>query len=81
MLQESDTRAMIRLLSEVAAAEGGLTFKRNLLMEGLCELFNVDAWYWCALSGAEAGKQPSFAISLKGGFTEEQFADYPLAST
>ena len=79
MLHDSDTRAMVRLLGEVAAAEGSLAFKRNLLMNGLCELVDVDAWYWCQLGQAESGKQPSFAVSLKGGFTDDQFANYLAA--
>jgi len=67
---------MVRLLGEVAAAEGSLSFKRNLLMSGLCELVGVDAWYWGMVGRAEPGKLPSFAIQIKGGFTEEQFANY-----
>ena len=76
MLQESDTRAMVRILGEVAASDGSVQFKRNLLMNGLCQLVDVDSWYWCMLGRVEPGKQPSFAVNLKGGFSEEQFADY-----
>ena len=76
MLLESDTRAMVRLLAEVGGAQGSLTFKRNLLMNGLCELVGVDAWYWCAIGNAEVGKQISFAIQQKGGLTDEQFAKH-----
>ena len=76
MLQESDTRAMVRFLGEVAAAEGSLPFKRNLLMHGLCRLVDVDAWYWGVIGRSEPGKLPSFTINLKSGFFEQQFADY-----
>lgn len=79
LLTERDTRALIRLLGEVAAAQGTLSQKRALLMDGLCQLIQIDAWYWAMLGRAEPGQLPSFSINLKGGFTDQQFADYLAA--
>lgn len=67
---------MVRLLGDVAAVGGSLSHKRKLLMQGLCELIDADCWHWSMLGDLVPGELPSISVFLKGGFTEQQFADY-----
>jgi DNA-binding CsgD family transcriptional regulator len=76
IITEQDTRAMIKLLGAIAGVNGSLSYKRGLLMDGLCELIGVDCWHWSMLGEVKGGDLPSFSVYLKGGFTEQQFADY-----
>lgn len=71
-----DARAIVRLLGKVASVNGSLSHKRKLLMDGLCELIDVDFWHWSMIRALTVGNAPSFSVFLKGGFTDQQFADY-----
>ncbi len=70
---------MVRLLGEVAASRKDHTGMKRLLMDGLCELVNADAWIWALGCQMEDGKQPVYTSFLHGGFTEERFARYCTA--
>ncbi len=71
LLAESDVRAMIRLLGETAAIEGGHQAKKHFLMDGLCDLIGGNCWIWtlgCGMDKSE-GKQIYVGV-LHGGFDE-----------
>lgn len=75
LIEESDVRAMVRLLGEVAALAGGHNEKKRFLMEGLCELIRGDAWAWTLGTGMDKsdGKQIYCGV-LHGGFDPDRFA-------
>jgi DNA-binding CsgD family transcriptional regulator len=72
-LKETDVRAMVRLLGEVAANSGGHAEKKRQLMEGLCTLIGADYWVWAMCAQMEPGKQPVYVMAHNGGFAEGQF--------
>jgi DNA-binding CsgD family transcriptional regulator len=75
-VSESDTRAMVRLLAEIAVMEGSIFDKRNRLMEGLCDLVGADAWLWMKLGRETAGEAPTFSILQKKWAGESEFVDF-----
>ncbi len=79
LLAETDVRAIVRLLGEVAALPGDHTRKKRHLMDGLCNLIHADAWVWSLACQYEAGKPPMYAGFMHGGFTEDQFPKYLAA--
>lgn len=46
VLSESDVRAMVRLLGEVAGLDADIPAKKRFLMNGVCELVNAEKWLW-----------------------------------
>jgi DNA-binding CsgD family transcriptional regulator len=44
MLLETDVRALVRMLAEVAASDGDLAAKKKLLLSGLSRLVQADGW-------------------------------------
>lgn len=76
VIPESDARAMVRLLGEISANRGSGAEKRKMLMDGLVEMIDADAWCWGMLGRLEAGSMPTFSVLSKGGFSEQRFADY-----
>lgn len=73
-LTEADVRAMVRLLGEVAADQGGHNAQKRRLVEGLCRLVDADSWAWGFCSSLEPGKQPVYIVGLHGGFEPARFA-------
>jgi DNA-binding CsgD family transcriptional regulator len=54
-VEESDMRAIVQLLGEVAALPGGLMGKRCHLLDGLCGLSGATEWKWALFRRAENG--------------------------
>ncbi len=75
-LPESDVRAMVCLLGEVAASRLDLAGKKRLLMGKLCSLVGAEAWAWTLGCQLEPGKQPTYVAFTHGGFDEDRFARY-----
>lgn len=75
-MNENDVRALVRLLGDVAALQGPLAEKRTVLMKGLCELIDAEAWIWTMMGELDPTRNPAHTIFLHGGFSEEQFVAY-----
>lgn len=76
MIEEADARAMVRLLGETAALEGGHTEKKRFLMDGLCGLVGADTWIWTLSCQLVPGGQQTYAGFIHGGFDEARFTQY-----
>ncbi len=73
-IDESDARAIVRLLGDVAAIDGTLNDKRLELMTGLLDLIDADAWVWgVAGMSRPDGSNPPHSIFLTGGFADGEF--------
>ncbi|MEP4079116.1 response regulator transcription factor [Haloferula sp.] len=74
MINESDARAMVNLLGEVAMMEASRNDRRVALIDKLSQLVNADAWLWFTAAHTIAGEQPAHAVILKSGFSDEQYS-------
>ena len=74
-LDESDVRRIVRLLGEIISSPGGITEKRRMLMDGLCEIIAAPVWVWC-MCEFDPDKPPSFIGFEHGGWDEERFTRY-----
>lgn len=72
MLPESDVRAMVRLLADVAVVNSGIMDQKRRLMEGIAALSGSDHWMWNVGRFVEGG--PPVAVSLLHNLTEKQLA-------
>ncbi|MEC5128268.1 helix-turn-helix transcriptional regulator [Verrucomicrobiales bacterium BCK34] len=72
-LMESDVRAMVRLLGEIAALNGGHEERKRALMDGLCDLIGADYWVWGLMTKFESGEPPVYTAMATGGFDADQF--------
>lgn len=79
VLPESDSRAMVRLMGDVAAMEGEHAEKKRYLMDGLCELIKAEAWAWSLSCAIEPAAPQTYVGVLHGGFSEERLARFLLA--
>src|SRR5450432_2067423 len=79
-IAEDDTRAIVRLLAEVAILEGGLTAKKNALMSGLQKLTGADGWLWSMTRIDMPTGTPICVGLLHDGLTDEQLAGWLVAS-
>jgi DNA-binding CsgD family transcriptional regulator len=61
LIAESDLRALIRLLGEVAEVGGDHLAKRRSLMDGLAELIDAEAWA-CGIVGVDRAARKPAAI-------------------
>jgi len=73
MISDLDSRAIVRLLGNTAAVEGGLADKKRFLMNGLCALVKADAWVWSLGTWKKPGDLPVYAGVMHGGFDEDRF--------
>jgi hypothetical protein len=73
VLAESDVRAIVRLLAEVAAADCSHAAMKQLLMDGLAKLIDADAWIWMLGCEVQPGEQPIYLSMAHGGFSEERY--------
>ena len=80
ILSEQDVRAIVRLLGEVAALQGGHAEKKCFLMEKCKILVGADCWVWCLVAEVRLETPPVLISFLHGGFTEERFALFLKAS-
>jgi hypothetical protein len=78
-ISEADSRAMVRLLGDTAALDGGHAKKKQFLMKGLCTLIAADAWVWTLGTRTGPGEPQAYAGFLHGGFDEERFAKLLIA--
>jgi DNA-binding CsgD family transcriptional regulator len=76
MLDARDTRAVVRLLGEVARLDGDLNGKRYALMQRLAELVDADKWFWGRCSFDTPGEMPIALDTVIGGFSAEELAVY-----
>lgn len=71
-MEESDVRAMVRLVSEVIARPGDHADKKRHLLGGLCRLIAADWWVWgLGNSGAVAGEAHTCLSALEGAADQE----------
>lgn len=75
MISEYDARAMVKLLGETAAVDGGHAEKKRFLMNGLCQLIGANAWVWALGCQIEPGSPQIYVNYLHGGFDEEKYAN------
>ncbi|MEP3214028.1 MAG: LuxR C-terminal-related transcriptional regulator [Luteolibacter sp.] len=74
-VSESDARAMVRLLGEVAVLRANHTKTKRFLMEGLCDLISADSWAWTLGVRIQPGDPQTYAGFLHGGFDEQRFTN------
>lgn len=79
LITETDVRKMVSSLGKIAVLDSDLNAKRTVLLHDIAELIGADCYFWCLLGQDEAGRPLTFTVFLKGGFTEEQFANYLTA--
>lgn len=78
-LEESDVRAIVRLLSVVNGTPGDHLSKKRELMTGLACLIEADRWAW-GMAAQMAPDKPSVHLSLvHGGFDEKRYARFSIA--
>lgn len=75
-INEADARAMVRLLGETAAIQGGHQEKKRHLMSGLCALIDADAWVWTLGCDIQVGGPHTCVGFIHDGFSEARFAKY-----
>ncbi|MEP9347450.1 LuxR C-terminal-related transcriptional regulator [Xanthobacter sp. KR7-225] len=80
VLDESDVRAVVRLLGDVIVARQDFASAKRQLMEGICAIIGADAWTWSLGCRAEPGEQPVYLGIAYGGFDEERYARLLLAA-
>lgn len=74
MISDSDASAIVRLLGNTAAVEGGHNEKKRFLMDGLCKLIGADAWVWSLGTWGGVGEAPVYVGIMHAGFDDERFA-------
>lgn len=74
-IDETDTRAMIRLVAGVTGLQADHATAKRALMNGLKEMIGGDCWVW-ALGYLNPDKPPVYASYLHEGFDEQRFARY-----
>ena len=74
-IDETDARAMVRLVADVAALQADHTTAKRFLMNGLREMIGASCWVW-ALGYLNPDKPPVYASYLHEGFDESRFARY-----
>ncbi len=78
-LEETDVRAIVRLIADVHTVPGGHMAKKRALMSGLTALVGADCWAW-GMALQMAPDKPSVHISLlHGGFDEHRYAMFTQA--
>ncbi|MGD1278042.1 MAG: LuxR C-terminal-related transcriptional regulator [Tepidisphaeraceae bacterium] len=75
-IEESDARAMVRLVGDIAALRAPMPGKKRALMAGLCKLVDADAWAWIVSRAADEHSNPAVAAFLYDGLTPRQFTAY-----
>lgn len=80
VLNETDVRAMVRLIGDIAAIPGGCNDKKRSLMEGLRLLIDADCWVWCLVADPTLDTPPVLVNFTHGGFDDDRFARFLEAS-
>ena len=74
-IDETDARAMVRLVAAVTVLQTDHATAKRSLMNGLKEMIGADCWVW-ALGYLHPDKPPVYASYLHDGFDELRFARY-----
>lgn len=69
-LRESDVRAVVRLLGEVAGSREEPMIRKRQLMTGLARLVGADGWLWSTTRAKDG--IPVCCALVHGGLTDEQ---------
>ena len=64
-VEESDLRAIVRLLGEVVALAGGLMDKKCYLLDGLCDLVGASEWRWALFAKARDDTESRCLYALR----------------
>ncbi|MFM2242341.1 MAG: hypothetical protein RLZ97_1196 [Verrucomicrobiota bacterium] len=72
-LPASTVRRVVRLLGEVIAAPGGHREKKAMLMGGLCEMIDADAWIW-GVGQHDPENVPFYVAFDRGNIDDTRFA-------
>lgn len=75
-LDEDDVKNIVRLLGNTAALDGGHADKKRHLMDGLCQLVDVDAWVWTLGCQVRPDELQTYVGFIHGGFSEERFSHF-----
>ncbi len=73
-IEEKDTRAIIRMLTEAYAIEGGHANKKRHLLDALSAYISADKWLAALRVQSSATDAPKFVGLLHSGFTSDQLA-------
>lgn len=74
IVTEADTRAIVRILADIAILSGGPVLKKRLLLERLGEYIEADYWMSALRIQKSIDDAPNFVGLLHSGFTPEQLA-------
>lgn len=75
-LEESDVRAIIRILGEVAAMESSPESQRTFIMKELAALIGADTWIWAVAPLLEPDKQPVYVYQQTYGLDEARMSQF-----
>lgn len=78
-LAETDVRAIVRILGQVAAMQASPDAQRAFLMGELAQLLGTDTWVWGVSPLLVPGKQPVYIYHQTGGFDERRMSRYLTA--
>lgn len=73
-IAESDVRALIQILSKVAAMDGSHEVKKRVVMEDLAKLVSADYWVWALAADVKPDSPAVYTSFNTGGFGDEQMA-------
>ena len=79
-IDEQDVRGIISLIGSVAMGQASHNDRRKLLMDGLADLIEADAWLWFTSAHTTAGEQPVLTFLLRNGLSDEQFKLWQAAN-
>ncbi len=63
-LEESDVRAIVRLIADVHDIPGDHVAKKQALMAGLRDLIDADRWFWGLGFQPDSGRAPAYVCQL-----------------
>ncbi|MDF1860219.1 MAG: helix-turn-helix transcriptional regulator [Verrucomicrobiales bacterium] len=75
-LEDSDVRALVRLVADAAVFGTDHAEKKRFVMEGLCEMIHADSWVWALMCQPGNGQPQVYVNLLHGGFDEQGFASF-----
>lgn len=78
-LEETDVRAIVRILGHVAAMPDSPDAQRAYLMAELARFLDTDTWVWAVAPLLDPGKQPVYIFHQTGGFDELRMSRYLTA--
>ena len=79
VFSDSNLRAVVSLLGEVAALEAPISHKKRFFVDGLSTLISADLWMWNLAPELDPAKMPVFTSAMSGGFVGDQFSRFLVA--